>query len=85
MGSTPFLRLAASLAIRLGYRFEAHGTRHIPEHGAALLVCNHVTFVDSLFVGLATRRPVRFVMHEHWLGLPGLGFVFRRAVDIPIA
>ncbi|MBU2324614.1 MAG: MFS transporter, partial [Gammaproteobacteria bacterium] len=45
------------------YRVEHKGLDAIPEEGAAVLVCNHVSFVDALLIGGAVRRPIRFVMY----------------------
>lgn len=67
------------------YRVEHRELERIPDEGAALLVCNHVSFVDALLIGGAIRRPVRFVMYYKIYNLPVLNFVFRTAGAIPIA
>jgi len=67
------------------YRVEHRDLQRIPDEGAALLVCNHVSFVDALLIGGAIRRPVRFVMYYKIYNLPVLNFVFRTAGAIPIA
>ncbi|MGH8380540.1 MFS transporter [Pseudomonas sp.] len=67
------------------YRVEHRDLQQIPEEGAALLVCNHVSFVDALLIGGAVRRPIRFVMYYKIYQLPVLNFVFRTAGAIPIA
>ncbi|WP_296249510.1 MFS transporter [Pseudomonas sp. UBA4194] len=67
------------------YRVEHRGLQHIPDEGAALLVCNHVSFVDALLIGGAVRRPIRFVMYYKIYRLPVLNFIFRTAGTIPIA
>ena len=66
------------------YRVHHQGFEHIPDKGPALLVCNHVSYVDALIIGGAVRRPVRFVMHKPIYDLPVLNFVFRTAGAIPI-
>lgn len=66
------------------YRVRHEGFEHIPEKGAAVLVCNHVSFVDALILGGAIRRPVRFVMYKPIYELPVLNFIFRTAGAIPI-
>ena len=55
------------------------------EHGAAVLVCNHVSYVDALVIGGAVRRPVRFVMYYRIFDTPLLKFIFKTAGAIPIA
>lgn len=67
------------------YRVEHRELQRIPDEGAALLVCNHVSFVDALLIGGAIRRPIRFVMYYKIYNLPVLNFVFRTAGAIPIA
>ncbi|WP_107330405.1 MFS transporter [Metapseudomonas otitidis] len=67
------------------YRVHHRGLEAIPEEGAALLVCNHVSFVDALLIGGAVRRPVRFVMYYKIYNLPVLNFIFRTAGTVPIA
>ena len=67
------------------YRVEHKGLDAIPDEGPALLVCNHVSFVDALLIGGAVRRPVRFVMYYKIYNLPVLNFIFRTAGTVPIA
>jgi 1-acyl-sn-glycerol-3-phosphate acyltransferase len=67
------------------YRLRYTGRENIPQDGPALLVANHVTFIDWLFIASVCKRPARFVMHQDFLKIPGLGFVFRDAKVIPIA
>ena len=80
------MRFVIWLAIHTFYRVDTRGIEeHVPEEGPAILVCNHVSFVDALVIGGSVRRPVRFVMHHAIYRLPLLGFVFRTARAIPIA
>jgi len=67
------------------YRVEHRGLQHIPEEGPALLVCNHVSFVDALLIAGAVRRPIRFVTYYKIYRLPVLNFIFRTAGAVPIA
>nr|WP_298172742.1 MFS transporter [uncultured Pseudomonas sp.] len=67
------------------YRVEHKGLDAIPDDGAAVLVCNHVSFVDALLIGGAVRRPIRFVMYYKIYNLPVLNFIFRTAGTVPIA
>ena len=67
------------------YRVEHKGLDAIPDEGPAVLVCNHVSFVDALLIGGAVRRPIRFVMYYKIYNLPVLNFIFRTAGTVPIA
>ena len=53
--------------------------------GAAILVCNHVSFVDAVLLMAASPRPIRFVMDHRIFKMPVLGWLFRLAKAIPIA
>jgi 1-acyl-sn-glycerol-3-phosphate acyltransferase len=57
----------------------------VPEDGPAVIVCNHVSFVDALVIMAACKRPIRFVMDHHIFRWPLLNFVFRTSKAIPIA
>lgn len=79
------LRLAAKLIARLTYRFQVRGMEHVPATGPALLVANHVSFIDPVLIMAACPRDVRFIMDSRIFRAPGLGLVFRMARAIPIA
>ena len=66
------------------YRVRHVGLDTIPDKGAAVLVCNHVSYMDACLLAGAVRRPIRFVMHERIYRLPVLHFIFRTGRTIPI-
>lgn len=67
------------------YRLKITGRENIPREGPALLVCNHVSFIDWMIVAAAVKRPVRFVMDHHFMKGFLLKRIFNRAKVIPIA
>ncbi len=79
------LRFMAFLLTRCIYRFKVRGDEHIPLQGAAMLVCNHVSYVDAMLLMAASPRPIRFVMDHRIFATPVLGWMFRLAKAIPIA
>jgi len=79
------LRFFAWLLVHTIYRLEKKGVENIPEEGPAILVCNHVSYVDSLVISSACRRPIRFVMDHHIFNTRGISFIFRHMRAIPIA
>lgn len=79
------LRFLSLLMTRLMYRFRIRGEEHIPTEGAALLVCNHVSFVDAMLLMAASPRPIRFIMDHRIFAMPVLGALFRLAKAIPVA
>lgn len=79
------MRFMAWMLIRVLYRIRVSGLENIPEEGPAIVVCNHVSFVDALIVGGSVRRPLRFVMYHKIFKVPVMNFMFRTARAIPIA
>ncbi|MEE8538207.1 MAG: MFS transporter [Woeseiaceae bacterium] len=79
------MRFLVWILINMLYRVRPTGLENIPDEGPAVLVCNHVSFVDALFVGGSIRRPVRFVMYYKIFQIPLLSFIFKTAKAIPIA
>ncbi|MBX3660491.1 MAG: MFS transporter [Ramlibacter sp.] len=79
------LRFVAWVASRFVYRFKVRGDEHIPLEGAAILACNHVSFVDAVLLMAASPRPIYFVMDHRIFKLPVLGWLFKLAKAIPVA
>ena len=79
------IRFMAWLLIRAAYRLRSEGLEHIPEEGPAVLVCNHVSFVDAVILMGASPRPVRFVMDHHIFRAPLIRYIFLHSRAIPIA
>jgi 1-acyl-sn-glycerol-3-phosphate acyltransferase len=71
--------------IRSVYRLRKRGLDHVPDEGPAVVVCNHVSYVDAMVINAAVRRPIRWVMTHQIFKIPVLSFVFRTAKAIPIA
>ncbi|NYE58971.1 1-acyl-sn-glycerol-3-phosphate acyltransferase [Duganella sp. 1224] len=79
------MRFLAWLLIHTVHRVHTVDGSRIPDKGAAVLVCNHVSYVDAIVIGAAAPRPIRFVMDHRIFKLPLLGWIFRTARAIPIA
>ncbi|MFT4978768.1 MAG: 1-acyl-sn-glycerol-3-phosphate acyltransferase [Myxococcota bacterium] len=79
------LRFVAWIMSNFLYRLRVEGLKNIPREGGAVLVCNHVTFVDWIIVGGACRRPVRFLMDAHFKDIPVARRLMKHARIIPIA
>jgi 1-acyl-sn-glycerol-3-phosphate acyltransferase len=79
------MRFLSWIFVNVMYRIKVRGLENIPETGPALIVSNHVSFMDPLVIGGNVRRPVRFVMDHHIFNIPVLSFIFRTAGAIPIA
>jgi hypothetical protein len=79
------LRFLSWLLVHVIYRLRVTGIEKIPDHGPALLICNHVSFVDPIVISAACRRPVRFIMEASIFRMPVLNAVFRGMKAIPVA
>lgn len=80
-----FLRFLAYILNYILYRLKVVNEEAIPKEGPAILVGNHVSFIDWLVVLGGVHRPVRFVMWHSYYNLPLVGYLFRDAGAIPIA
>ncbi len=79
------MRFITWVLVHTLYRVRLEGLERIPAEGPALLVCNHVSYMDALILMASVRRPIRFVMDYRIFRIPVLRFVFRIARAIPIA
>lgn len=77
-------RFIAFVLSRCLYRIKIQGMNNVPKTGAALLVCNHISYLDPVIIFGASRRPIRFLMDYEIYSLPGLNWVFRGAGAIPL-
>ena len=66
------------------YRIHHTGIEKVPDRGAALIVCNHVSYIDALVLAGAVKRPIRFIMAKDIYDAPVLNYLFRTARTIPI-
>jgi acyl-[acyl-carrier-protein]-phospholipid O-acyltransferase/long-chain-fatty-acid--[acyl-carrier-protein] ligase len=72
------------LPAHLIYRLRVSGRDNVPATGGALLVCNHVSWIDAFLIMLAQRRPVRFLIWAPFTRVPGLRVLLKLARVIPI-
>lgn len=64
------VRFVLALLPRLVYRLTVIGQGHVPREGGALLVPNHVSFIDGLLLIASLDRPIRFIVDERYAGYP---------------
>jgi acyl-[acyl-carrier-protein]-phospholipid O-acyltransferase/long-chain-fatty-acid--[acyl-carrier-protein] ligase len=78
------VRLPLWLIAHTIYRVRRHGVENLPATGPALLVSNHVSWIDALMILAAQKRRIRFVIWAPFLGIPFLRVFLRIARVIPI-
>ncbi|MFZ6753046.1 MFS transporter [Undibacterium sp. Dicai25W] len=79
------MRFIAWLLIQTVYKVKTVNASIIPENGAGVLVCNHVSYMDAIVIMACSPRPIRFVMDHRIFKIPFLSWIFRTAKAIPIA
>lgn len=80
-----FYRAVARLIVYLLYRVEFKGFDKIPDHGPAILIANHVSYVDGMIIQAACKRPVRFIIDEYIYRTQGVHYFMELAHAIPIS
>ncbi|GFE56643.1 acyl-[ACP]--phospholipid O-acyltransferase [Geobacter sp. AOG1] len=79
------LRFVALMVMRVCYRIKVMDDRFVPSEGAALLVANHVSWLDALLLIATQQRRIRFVMDRHIYETPVLKQLFRLMRVIPVS
>lgn len=79
------MRFMCWLLLSFLYRIHLHGVHHIPRQGGAVVVCNHISYIDALLLSACSPRPIRFVMDQTMFKNPLLNFIFKASNTIPIA
>ncbi|SHF96717.1 MFS transporter [Vibrio gazogenes] len=78
------LRFVLACLAKLCYRVRYRNLHHLPPQGGALIICNHVTYLDALILSAASPRLIRFVMEADYTTVPLIRPVLNRAGVIPI-
>ncbi|CAN5510006.1 acyl-[ACP]--phospholipid O-acyltransferase [soil metagenome] len=79
------LRLLTYFLASRHYTVTAIGAKNIPAKGGALMVCNHVTYIDTIILSLASPRPIRFLGYDEFFEMPVLGDILRIFGAIPVS
>ena len=64
------LRMVLVILAQTLYRVRIVGHEHVPKEGGALLVPNHVSFIDGLLLIASLDRPIRFVVDADYADHP---------------
>jgi acyl-[acyl-carrier-protein]-phospholipid O-acyltransferase / long-chain-fatty-acid--[acyl-carrier-protein] ligase len=79
------LRFIALVTMRIFYRIRIIGGENLPVEGPALLIPNHVTWVDALLLTATNQRRIRFVMERSIYNTRFLNGLFRLMGVIPVS
>ena len=80
-----FFRFLAWALVNTFYKVKVKGSSNIPENSGALLICNHVSFLDALLLFGACHRPAKFIMYYKIYNIPFLKPIFKAVGAVPIA
>jgi acyl-[acyl-carrier-protein]-phospholipid O-acyltransferase/long-chain-fatty-acid--[acyl-carrier-protein] ligase len=80
-----FVRLILVMLTHTIYRLRIVGPEHIPEKGPALLVANHVSFIDWLLLMASIDRPIHFIVEAQYFQHPLLKPFMNLVGAIPIS
>lgn len=82
----PLYRFLSRLIIKLFYKIESQGFERIPAEGAALLIANHISYIDGVLIQAACKnRPIRFIIDKWIFNLPIVHYFMTHNRAIPIA
>lgn len=79
------LRMVALFWVRVGYRLKAYHEDRVPKEDGVLLLPNHVSYVDTLILGAASKRDLRFVMLDSLYETPRWKWAFKAFGTVPIS
>lgn len=79
------LRYLVQLLLRLCYRIRIVHPHYLPEQGGALIIANHVSYLDALLITSLTPRRIRFVMQQEYTTFAPIRRVLKGAGVIPIS
>ncbi len=79
-----FAQVIAWIVFPIWFRYRVRGLEHIPQHGPALLLINHQSYLDPLFVPLRYRRPVCYLARDDLFRVPVVGTILRATYVIPV-
>ncbi|MGD0920530.1 MAG: AMP-binding protein [Terriglobia bacterium] len=79
------IRLCLWLLAHTFYRLQVRGGENLPQRGPALLVCNHISFIDAFVIAACVPRPIRFLMYRPFYETRGIHWLAKRMGAIPVA
>lgn len=80
-----FWEIIASAIARMLYRVRFRGHEHIPAKGGAVIIANHLSYIDPVVLQLACPRPIRFIGHKSLRANPFFDWIFRLSGALTIS
>ncbi len=73
------------ILIHTFYRVSVSGQEFIPKKGGALIVANHITYIDASLLLAVTERRISYLMYKPYYQKPIVNFFAKSMEAIPIA
>jgi 1-acyl-sn-glycerol-3-phosphate acyltransferase len=80
-----FFRFVLLSLVKIVYRVKVNHAERFPAVGGALILGNHVSYVDALVLSAACGRKIRFIAHDHFHKLPLLGPFLKLFDVVPVS
>lgn len=78
------IRLVCLGIAKVAFRLQIEGQEHIPRTGPGIVAANHVSYIDPIIIGIAVRRPVRFMAKKELFSFPLFGWLIRQLGAFPV-
>lgn len=79
-----FIRFMLFIIMSTIYRVRVYNVENLPKTGPALMVCNHVSFIDALILAAVVPRFIRYLVHQSYYEMRSLQWALKMAHAIPI-
>lgn len=79
------IRFSLWFITHLIYKIRIVGHENSPGRGGALIVCNHISFIDGLLVGASIHRFVRYIIYRRFYDMRPINWVMRLLNAIPVS
>ncbi|HTS31902.1 MAG TPA: acyl-[ACP]--phospholipid O-acyltransferase [Bryobacteraceae bacterium] len=79
-----FIRFSLWLLTHTIFRIRIVGSESVPFRGPALLVSNHMSYIDGFMIGACVQRFIRFMVWKPIYDLKPLNWFFRNTNAIPV-
>ncbi len=80
-----FLRFVLLAVIKLIYRVRVVHPERVPQEGGALLIANHVSYVDAFIISAACERKVRFIASDQFYKMKWIGPFLKLFDVVPVS
>lgn len=79
-----FVRFLARIIVKLLFRVDVKGVKHIPPEGAFLIAPNHISFLDPVVVGAFVPRDLHYMARASLFEIPFLGWLLGICQTFPV-